>query len=122
MTVSLPLLTMSVLFYQYSLYVLSRFAKYQGPFPDPVAAQLQPDRHFGAVSEKLEQLIDDYFSKNPDKVCTSGVLQWEQLYEQAPKFILLHSLNMFHSMNICIHAFLPVSVLSVVCMVVTRGH
>ena len=36
--------------------------------PPPVASTLQPDRHFEAISELLEQQIDHYWSTNPDQV------------------------------------------------------
>lgn len=36
------------------------------PCPIPVNAQLRPDRHFGAISEKLTQQMESFVEKNPD--------------------------------------------------------
>nr|XP_054764131.1 DNA-directed RNA polymerase I subunit RPA1-like [Lytechinus pictus] len=37
-----------------------RYEKKTTPCPDPVSTQMRPDRHLGAISEKLETLIHDY--------------------------------------------------------------
>jgi DNA-directed RNA polymerase I subunit RPA1 len=34
--------------------------------PDPTLSRYQPGRYFGSVSEKLEDLLDDYVGNNPD--------------------------------------------------------
>ncbi|XP_030852023.1 DNA-directed RNA polymerase I subunit RPA1-like [Strongylocentrotus purpuratus] len=37
-----------------------RYEKKTAPCPDPVSCQMRPDRHLGAISEKLESLLQDY--------------------------------------------------------------
>jgi len=39
-----------------------------GRQPDPVISRLRPDRHFGSISEHMNQMIDSYMTANPDKV------------------------------------------------------
>ena len=36
--------------------------------PIPVNAQLNPDRHFGSISEKMAQKIKIFMEKNPGKI------------------------------------------------------
>jgi DNA-directed RNA polymerase I subunit RPA1 len=36
--------------------------------PDPVTFQVNPSRNFGVISEKMEQLMDNYISQNPKKL------------------------------------------------------
>uniref|UniRef100_T1JBE4 DNA-directed RNA polymerase I subunit RPA1 n=1 Tax=Strigamia maritima TaxID=126957 RepID=T1JBE4_STRMM len=45
-----------------------KYIKKAAPCPAPVVSKLNPDRHFGAIVERLEQLMDDYLDVNPDKL------------------------------------------------------
>ena len=49
---------------------LHRFTKKAIGCPDPVLSKYQPDRHFGAVSEKFCNLVMKYTELNPDKCLT----------------------------------------------------
>ena len=47
------------------MYFLSYQKKFS-PCPVPANTQLRPDRHFGAVSERMTQQIESFVRKNPD--------------------------------------------------------
>ncbi|KAK2179286.1 hypothetical protein NP493_500g02065, partial [Ridgeia piscesae] len=36
--------------------------------PDPVTSRIRPDRNFGAISERLEEVISGYLASNPDQL------------------------------------------------------
>lgn len=38
--------------------------------PDPVLSKLQPDRHFGSVSERFSLSVTKYIEENPDNCLT----------------------------------------------------
>lgn len=47
--------------------VLPRYIKKATSCPDPVLSKLQPDRYFGAVSERFSLSVTKYTEENPDK-------------------------------------------------------
>lgn len=55
--------------------LLCRYHKKSARFPDPVLSKLQPDRHFGAVSERIFTSVKKYMEENPDKCLTEDELE-----------------------------------------------
>ena len=47
-----------------------RYTKKAASCPDPVLSKYQPDRYFGAVSEKFSTSVKKYTGTNPDKCLT----------------------------------------------------
>ena len=63
-----------------------RFDKHNSPCPDPVVTSLPRHAHLGAVSERLEGIIDNYIHSKPKQVSilvTSG--DYGELYTQLTK-------------------------------------
>ncbi|KAF6210828.1 hypothetical protein GE061_013939 [Apolygus lucorum] len=38
------------------------------PYPDPIVSKLQPDRHFGSVTEKLDEMVNSYLKNYGSQV------------------------------------------------------
>jgi len=52
------------------LSVHTRYIKKATGCPDPVLSKLQPDRHFGSVSERFSLSVTKYIEENPDNCLT----------------------------------------------------
>ncbi|CAH3130589.1 unnamed protein product [Porites lobata] len=79
------------------LSVRERYTKKSASCPDPVLSKYQPDRYFGAVSEKFSTSVKKYTGTNPDKCLT------DEDYEEngkipASKFELLMYLKAFRAL------------------------
>lgn len=74
-----------------------RYHKKSARFPDPVLSKLQPDRHFGAVSERIFTSVKKYMEENPDKCLTEDELE-ESLKLPASKFKNLLYLKAFRAL------------------------
>ncbi|XP_014670360.1 PREDICTED: DNA-directed RNA polymerase I subunit RPA1-like, partial [Priapulus caudatus] len=45
-----------------------KYEKHISGCPDPVSSQLSACRYFGAISERMSDVVDDYLSQNPDNL------------------------------------------------------
>ncbi|PIK59599.1 putative DNA-directed RNA polymerase I subunit RPA1 [Apostichopus japonicus] len=54
------------------------YEKAYTPCPDPAHCQLRPNQNFGAVSERMNSLIEDYLSEFPERPCSDGEQDWSR--------------------------------------------
>ncbi|XP_071846497.1 DNA-directed RNA polymerase I subunit RPA1-like isoform X2 [Apostichopus japonicus] len=54
------------------------YEKTYTPCPDPAHCQLRPNQNFGAVSERMNSLIEDYLNEFPERPCSDGEQDWSK--------------------------------------------